>query len=48
MQSEGKTVILRREIQAPEIDEYDEVAYQQIQKPRSEIQLGDFVTYTLA
>jgi ribosomal protein S12 methylthiotransferase len=47
MQAESKTVIVRREIQAPEIDEYDEVPYKVIRKPKSEIGLGDFVEYTL-
>lgn len=47
MQTEDKSVILRREIQAPEIDEYDEVSYKQVQKPKSEIRMGDFVSYTL-
>lgn len=47
MQTEDKSVILRREIQAPEIDEYDEVSYKQVQKSKSEIRMGDFVSYTL-
>lgn len=47
MQTEEKTLILRREIQAPEIDEYDEVPYKQVQKPKAEIRMGDFVTYIL-
>jgi hypothetical protein len=47
MQAEEKSVIIRREIQAPEIDEYDEVSYKNIKTPASEIQLGAFVTYTL-
>ncbi|MDD2745862.1 MAG: radical SAM protein [Candidatus Gracilibacteria bacterium] len=47
MQAEEKTVIIRREIQAPEIDEYDEVLYKNIQVPVGEVELGAFVTYTL-
>lgn len=40
MQAEEKTVIIRREIQAPEIDEYDEVPYKNIQVPAGEVNLG--------
>lgn len=47
MQVEEKSVIIRREIQAPEIDEYDEVSYKNIQVSAEKIELGAFVTYTL-
>lgn len=47
MQAEEKTVIIRREIQAPEIDEYDEVPYKNIQVPAGEVELGAFISYTL-
>ncbi len=46
MQCEEDSVIVRREIQAPEIDEYDEISYQQIHDVDS-VGLGDFVKYTL-
>ncbi|MFZ4461868.1 MAG: radical SAM protein [Patescibacteria group bacterium] len=46
MQCEEDSVIVRREIQAPEIDEYDEIEYQQILDVES-VGLGDYVRYTL-
>ncbi len=47
MQLEAKTVIIRREILAPEIDEYDEVPYSQIQAQKGEIEMGKFLKYTV-
>jgi ribosomal protein S12 methylthiotransferase len=44
MQIEEKTAIIRREIQAPEIDEYDEVPYKQVHE--AEFDIGSYVTYT--
>lgn len=46
MQTEEKTAIIRREIQAPEIDEYDEVPYKQIGGGDS-VEMGDFVEYKI-
>ncbi len=45
MSSDNKTCIIRREIQAPEVDEYDEVKINAIKGKESGI--GKFVEYKL-
>jgi ribosomal protein S12 methylthiotransferase len=47
MQMEDDTVIVRREIQAPEIDEYDEISYDNLIAGPEELDLGSFVQYRI-
>lgn len=47
MQMEEETIIIRREIQAPEIDEYDEISYDQLIAGPEELDMGSFVQYRL-
>ena len=44
MEVRAKTCIIRPELHAPEVDEYDEVPLDQIQGPRD---IGSRVTYIL-
>ncbi|MBY0328543.1 hypothetical protein K2Q02_00385 [Patescibacteria group bacterium] len=41
------TCIIRREIQAPEVDEYDEVKTTAIRGNKKDFDIGVFVEYTL-
>lgn len=47
MDFDEKKAIIRREIQAPEVDEYDEVKSRSIEGDRKEWKIGKFVTYSL-
>lgn len=46
MNIEGKKITVRREIQAPEVDEYDEITEKQIQSGE-ELDIGARITYSL-
>lgn len=46
MNVEGKKITVRREIQAPEVDEYDEITEKQIQSGE-ELDIGARITYSL-
>lgn len=45
MELRKKTAIIRREITAPEVDEYDEIEYRLIDSPRDQLEIGSFVHY---
>lgn len=47
MDVQKNTYIIRREIQAPEVDEYDEVKFTAIEGKKEEIGIGQFVKYKL-
>ncbi len=47
MQMEDDTLIVRREIQAPEIDEYDEISYEDLIAGPEELDFGAVVEYRL-
>ena len=45
MELRKKTAIIRREIAAPEVDEYDEIEYKLIGSPQDQLTIGSFVHY---
>lgn len=45
MELKPKSAIIRREIAAPEVDEYDEVSYTAISTPKKHLEIGAFVSY---
>lgn len=45
MELKAQSAIIRREIAAPEVDEYDEVAYSVIGTRKKELNIGSFVPY---
>lgn len=45
MELKPQSAIIRREIAAPEVDEYDEVSYQAITTRKKDLEIGTFVTY---
>lgn len=47
MDFDEKKAVIRREIQAPEVDEYDEVKFSAIDSPKNKIGVGKFVKYNL-
>lgn len=47
MDFDNKKAIIRREIQAPEVDEYDEVKPSAIKGNRKDLAIGQFVEYVL-
>ncbi len=47
MDAQKNTCIIRREIQAPEVDEYDEVKISAIIGNTKDLTVGQFVTYKL-
>ena len=48
MKMEDDTLIVRREIQAPEIDEYDEIRYEDLIAGPEELDFGAVVEYRIA
>ncbi len=48
MQMEDDTLIVRREIQAPEIDEYDEISYEDLIAGPEELDFGAVVEYRIS
>ncbi|MDD5376907.1 MAG: MiaB/RimO family radical SAM methylthiotransferase [Candidatus Gracilibacteria bacterium] len=47
MDADEKRAIIRREIQAPEVDEYDEVKLSAIKGSKPELEIGKFIEYKL-
>ena len=45
MELRKKTAIIRREIAAPEVDEYDEIEYKLIDSQQDQLTIGSFVHY---
>jgi ribosomal protein S12 methylthiotransferase len=45
MELRKKTAIIRREIAAPEVDEYDEIEYKLIDSIQDQLEIGSFVRY---
>lgn len=45
MELKRESAIIRREIAAPEVDEYDEISYSNIHARKKDLQIGAFVSY---